>query len=195
MKMKITLSLLLAAAALNCVGWQSQVIPAPDSVPRLATKTSQPIVVNVKTTLEGNAAPIGMQDGKHLKEAVTKYFTEAGMNFSVTEDAVSTGYLVTYNWDRKDTSPGIASVLTFFTYLTLGVIPSWGSYEMNTTVRVYKGSALLKEYKYAPSQKEINQILLLFGMPFARPDMATQKIADNIAKKSVSDILGEVQFK
>lgn len=186
---------ILAAVATNCVGWRGQVLPTPENVPRQTTKANQAIVVNVKTTLDGNAAPIGMQDGKHLKEAVAKHFQDSGVSFSVSEDAVSTGYLITYNWDRKNVSSGIASVFTFLTYLTLGVFPSWTSYEMKTTVRVYKSNALIKEFNYAIGQSEFNQILLLLGMPFARPDLATQKIADNIAKKSVADIMTDVQFK
>ena len=197
---KINLSItvgMLLVFAVKCVGWRGQTITAPEQVPQITYKAPQPITVNIKTLQEGSASFVGgMVEGKYLKEAVQKYYKDANLNFAISEDAISNGYLITYNWDRKGTTPkALGGVMAFVSGITLLVIPSWSSYDMETKVRVYKSGAVLKEYTYLSTQTDFFQILMLLAMPFAHPNYATEKIADAVVKKSLEDIKQDIQFK
>lgn len=197
-KTKILLTTGLSAIfAMNCVGWRGVTITAPEKVPQIEYKAPQPVTINVKTMQDGSASFVGgMVEGKFLKEAVQKHYKDANINFSLNDDAVSNGYLITYNWDRKGTTPkALGVVMSIFSGLTLTVIPFWSSYDMETKVRVYKSGALQKEYVYNSSQTDFIEILMLFAMPFAHPNYATDKIADAVVRKSLEDIKRDIQFK
>jgi hypothetical protein len=194
---EFTLAAVFATAVINCVGWRGVTITAPEKVPQIEYKALQPVTINVKTTQDGSASFVGgMVEGKFLKEAIQKHYKDANINFSLNDDAVSNGYLITYNWDRKNTTPKVLGfVMSFLSGLTLTVIPFWSSYDMETKVRVYKSGALQKEYVYNASQTDFIEILMILGMPFAHPNYATEKIADAVVRRSLEDIKRDIQFK
>ncbi len=183
--------------ALGCVGWRGQTIAAPDKVPQIEYKVQQPITVNIKTMLDGSASFVGgAVEGKYLKEAVQKHYKDANLNFSINDDAISSGYLITYNWDRKGTTNKVlGGIMGFVSGITLTVIPFWSSYDMETKVRVYKSGTILKEYAYTGEQTDFFQILMILGMPFAHPNYSTEKIADAVVRRSLEDIKKDIQFK
>lgn len=192
-----TLAVVGLFAAVGCVGWRGQTITAPDKVPQIEQKAQQVITINIKTMLDGSASFVGgAVEGKYLKEAVQKHYKEANLNFSLNDDAISSGYLITYNWDRKSTTNKVlGGIMGFVSGITLTVIPFWSSYDMETKVRVYKSGTILKEYVYSGEQTDFFQILMLLGMPFAHPNYATDKIADAVVRKSLEDIKKDIQFK
>lgn len=181
----------------NCVGWRGVTITAPEKVPQIEYKATQAVTVNIKTTMDGSASFVGgAVEGKYLKESIEKYYKDASVNFIISDDAISNGYLITYNWDRKKTGPAvIGGPLLFLCFLTLCTVPAWTNYDMETKVRVYKAGQVLKEYTYNAGQTDLFQNLLILGTPFAHPNYTTEKIADAVVRRSLEDIKRDIQFK
>ncbi len=174
----------------NCIGWRGHNIQAPEKLSPIQSKVQQPVSIYVKAGIAGS-----FQE-KALKESAEKHFKAANLSVSITDkDSMATGYLITYKWEPVSKDTFFNGFLNGLGIITVGIIPSWNSKDIVTKVKVYKGNQVLKEYVYTEPMTQLNQILLIFGMPFAFPGSVEEKIADATVMKSVEDIQRDIQFK
>lgn len=192
MKMKRQCIICSAVFALcvNCIGWRGNNIKTSDTVPQIQAKIQQPVSIYAKAGVAGS-----FQE-KALKESAEKHFKAANLTVNISgTDSPGNGYLITYNWEQVSKDTFLNGFMNGLGIVTVGIIPSWNNKDIVTKVKVYKGNQVLKEYVYTESMTQLNQILLIFGMPFAFPGSVEEKIADTIVMKSVADIEKDIQFK